>query len=39
VRGQEKDDRSNDDAKNAEEGVNPSVERRRVGIGFGWHGF
>jgi len=36
--GEEEDDRSNDDAKNAEEGINPSVEWRGVRIGFGWHG-
>ena len=38
VRGEEEDNRSNDDAKNAKEGINPSVEWRGVGIGFGWHG-
>jgi len=38
VRGEEEDDRSNDNAKNAEEGVNPSMKRRGVGIGFGRHG-
>jgi hypothetical protein len=37
VRSEEEDDRSNDNAKNAEEGVNPSVEWRGVGIGFGRH--
>jgi hypothetical protein len=35
--GEEEDDRSNDNAKNAEEGINPSVEWRGVRIGFGWH--
>ena len=38
VRGEKEDDRSNDNAKNAEEGINPSVEWRGVRIGFGWHG-
>jgi len=38
VRGKEEDDRSDDNAKNAEEGINPSVEWRGVRIGFGWHG-
>ena len=38
VRGEEEDNRSNDNAKNAEEGINPSVEWRGVRIGFGWHG-
>ena len=37
VSGEEEDDRSNDNAKNAEEGINPSVEWRGVRIGFGWH--
>jgi hypothetical protein len=38
VSGEEEDDRSSDNAKNAEEGINPSVERRGVRIGFGGHG-
>jgi len=37
VRGEEEDDRGNDNAKNAEEGINPSVEWRGVRIGFGRH--
>ena len=37
VRSEEEDDRSNDNAKNAEEGINPSVEWRGVRIGFGRH--
>jgi len=37
MRGEEEDDRGNDNAKNAEEGINPSVEWRSVRIGFGWH--
>jgi len=38
VRGEEEDNRGNDDAKNAEEGVDAAVKRRGVGIGFGRHG-
>jgi len=38
VRGEEEDNRSNDNAKNAEEGINPPVEWRGVRIGFGRHG-
>jgi hypothetical protein len=37
VRSEEEDDRSNDNAKNAEEGINPSVEWRGVRIGFRRH--
>jgi len=37
VRSEKKDNRSNDNAKNAEESINPSVEWRGVRIGFGWH--
>ena len=35
--GEEENKRSSDNAKNAEEGIDPSVEWRGVGIGFGWH--
>jgi hypothetical protein len=38
VRSEEEDDRSNDDAKNAKEGINAAMQWRGVGIGFGWHG-
>jgi hypothetical protein len=38
VSGEEEDNRSNDNAKNAEEGINPSVEWRCVRIGFWGHG-
>ena len=38
MRGEKKDNRSNYDAKNAEDGIDPSVERRGVRIGFGGHG-
>jgi hypothetical protein len=37
VRSEEEDNRSNDNAKNAKEGINPSVEWRGVRIGFGRH--
>jgi len=37
VRSEEEDDRSSDNAKNAEKGVDATVQRRGVGIGFGWH--
>ena len=35
--GEEEDNRSNDNAKDPEEGVDAAVERRGVGIGFGRH--
>jgi hypothetical protein len=35
--GEKEDNRRNDNAKNAEEGINPSVEWRSVRIGFRWH--
>jgi len=38
VRGEDEDNRSNDDAKNPEEGVDAAVEGRGEGIGFGRHG-
>jgi hypothetical protein len=38
VSGEEEDNRSNDDAKNAKEGINAAMQRRSVRIGFGWHG-
>ena len=38
VGGEEEDYSSNDDAKNAEKGINPAVKRRGIGIGFGRHG-
>jgi len=38
VRGEEEYNRSNDDAKNAKEGINAAMQRSGVGIGFGWHG-
>jgi len=37
VRSKEEDDRSNDNAKNAKEGINAAMQRRGVGIGFGRH--
>jgi hypothetical protein len=37
MRGEEESNRRNDHAKNAEEGINPSVEWRGVRIGFEWH--
>jgi hypothetical protein len=37
MRGEEENKRGSDNAKNAEEGVNPPVEWRGVRIGFGWH--
>jgi len=36
--GQDEDNRSNDHAKNPEEGVDAAVEGSSVGIGFGRHG-
>jgi hypothetical protein len=38
VRGEDKDDRGNDDAKNPEEGIYAAVEGSGVGIGFGRRG-
>jgi hypothetical protein len=38
VRSEKKDNRSTNDTKNAEEGVDAAVKRRGVGIGFGRHG-
>jgi hypothetical protein len=35
--GEEENKRGSDNAKNAEEGINPSVEWRSVRIGFRWH--
>ena len=37
VRSEEEDDRSNDNAKNAEEGINAAMKGSSVGIGFGRH--
>jgi hypothetical protein len=37
MRGEEEDNRSNDNAKNAKEGINAAMQRRGVGIGFGRH--
>ena len=36
--GEEENKRSSDNAKNAEKGVDATVQRSSVGIGFGWHG-
>jgi hypothetical protein len=36
--GEEEGNRRNDNAKNAEEGINPSVKWRGVRIGFGRRG-
>jgi hypothetical protein len=36
--GEEEDNRSTNDTKNAEEGVDAAGKRRGVGIGFGRHG-
>jgi len=38
VRGDEEDNRSNDDAKNPEEGVDAAMEGSGVWISFGRHG-
>ena len=35
--GEEEDDRSNDNAKNAEEGIDAAMKGSSVGIGFGRH--
>jgi len=37
VRSEEEDNRSNDNAKNAKEGIDATVQRRGVRIGFGRH--
>ena len=36
--GEEENKRSSDNAKNAEKGVDATVQGRGVRIGFGWHG-
>ena len=37
MRGEDKDNRRNDDTKNPEKSVDAAVEGSGVGIGFGWH--
>jgi hypothetical protein len=38
MRGEEENNRSNDNAKDTKEGVDAAMQRRGVGIGFGRHG-